>query len=405
MAKDGLRFLGLDYSCHVSCICDILDKHKSQYEYVSYMLVRTNSMFRYHNLPDTIPANMLEYMLQVYGEVAIISYDGNLYAIQCSFGGPPDPYFRPTQAVIANPALGLTGTWRISNNLPPFDKSTWEKYPECVQFRSDNRAMGLIPMYSRYAAQLAENDISIRSSQINLRSQTVIVADNGPEAESAQAYIDNLEKGHLANIVKRPFMEGIRVENQNSGGSNSILQLIQLHQYLKANWYNDIGLNSNGNIKSQYQSERELNATVDIMLPLIDDMLKCREQALKEVNRVFGTNISVEKNSAWEVEEKATEALMEAYDALEDEDDVNVDQAKMDRSTLDNNESEHDSAVNSTLEYPLETSVKVEIAEAFEEVANILVEEENSEEVNLEDSIEEENSEEVNDEDESSDND
>lgn len=299
MAKDSLRFLG-DPSGSVNCTCDILDKDSSAFNYVQYMLDRTNRMFRYTNLPDTIPEYLFEYMLQTYGSVAVLEHSGSLYAFRCQFGGPPDPYYRPTQAVVANPALNLDSTYRIANNYPPFDKTTWSSYPPCVRVLNDSQIRGLIPLFARYATQMAENDVSIRSAQINLRQQTVIVADTGPEIQSAELYIKNLEDGKLSSIQKRPFSDGVKVTNAVTGNSNTVIQLIELQQYLKASWYNEIGLNSNFNMKRQYMSADEVNSSADIMLPLIDNMLFCRKMAVDDINSQFGTNISVEKDSAWE---------------------------------------------------------------------------------------------------------
>ena len=299
MGKDQLRFLG-DTDGSVNCTCDILDKERSTFNYVQYMFDRTNRMFHYRNLPDTIPEPMLEYMLQIYGSVAILEKDGDLYAFRCHFGGPRDPYYRPTQAVVANPALNIEKSFRIVNHLPPFERATWEAMPPCVRFLNDSQIQGLLPLFSRYATQMAENDVSIRSAQINLRQQTVIVADTGPEIQSAESYMASLEQGKLSSIQKRPFADGIKVMNAVSGQSNTVIQLIELHQYLKASWYNEIGLNSNFNMKRQYMSSDEVNSSADIMLPLIDNMLFSRQQAVEAINKEFGTNISVEKDSAWE---------------------------------------------------------------------------------------------------------
>lgn len=299
MSKDSLRFLGLS-SSPVDCTCDILDKETSAFNYIQYMFDRTNTMFRYSGLPDTIPEPMLEYMLQIYGSVGIVEYHGDIYALNGWFGGAPDPYYRPTMFVTANPALGLEQNYRVVNHLPPFDRNTWEEMPPCVRFLNDSQIIGLLPMFARYAWQMVENDISIRSAQINIRSQHIIVADSGPEIESARAYMADLEAGHLSAIMKTKFADGVSVTNVANGQSNVVMQLIELQQYLKASWYNEIGLNSNFNMKSQYISSEEINSSADIMLPLIDNMLEQRQQAVDAINKWFGTSISVEKDSAWE---------------------------------------------------------------------------------------------------------
>lgn len=299
MAKDMLRFLG-DESNPVNCTCDILDKRASTFNYVQYMFDRTNRMFRYSGLPDTIPEYLLEYMLQIYGSVAIAEISDGLYAFRAGFGGSKDPYYRPTMATIANPALGISGNYRIVNYLPPYDRESWDNMPPCIRFHNDTQIQGLLPLFSRYATQMAENDVSIRSAQINLRQQSVITADTGPEIESANQYIKALEDGKLASIAKRPFTDGVKVMNAGQGQNNIVIQLIELQQYLKASWYNEIGLNSNFNMKRQYMSADEVNSSADIMLPLIDNMFKCRQEAVEAINSHFGTNISVEKDSAWE---------------------------------------------------------------------------------------------------------
>ena len=37
-----------------------------------------------------------------------------------------------------------------------------------------------------------------------------------------------------------------------------------------------------------------------MLMPLIDSMLYCREEALKKVNAMYDTNITVRKSSSWE---------------------------------------------------------------------------------------------------------
>lgn len=286
----------------VDCTCDILDKRRSIFNYVMLMFDRTSQMFEYDGLPDTIPQYMMEKFLQVNGHVGFVEWDGNIYALPGSMGGAPDPYYRPTHYIIANPALGGSKDCRIVNHFPPYDSVNWTDKPPCVLMKNDTNYRGLLYIFSRYATEMAENDISIRSAQINSRQQTLITATTDPEIASAKAYIDGLEAGKIAAVHDQSFLVGggVRATNLSVQSANVLLQLIELQQYLKASWYNEIGLNANYNMKREYLSEEELRASSDALLPLIDDMLYCREQALSVVNSTFGTNISVKKNSAWD---------------------------------------------------------------------------------------------------------
>lgn len=298
----------------IECTCDILDKKRSIYNYVMLMLDRTNQMFEYDGLPDTIPAYMMELYLQINGHVGIIKKDGNLYALPGGLGGAPDPYYRPTLYIIANPGLGISLSCSIENHLPPFNKNQAAQ-AKCVVMKNDTNMRGLFYMFSRYATELAENDVSIRCAQINSRQQTFISATTDSQIASANAYYENLVKGKITAVADQAFLDGINAVNVSTQGANSIIQLIELQQYLKASWYNDIGLNANFNMKREYQSEEELQANTDVLLPLIDDMLRCREDAISAINSTFGTSISVRKNSSWENKQKERDTAQNKAEA------------------------------------------------------------------------------------------
>lgn len=263
------------------------------------MLDRSNQMFEYTGLPDTIPFEMLETFLQVNGHVGFVKIGDNLYALPGSMGGAQDPYYRPTQYIMANPVLGST-TGKIINHLPPLDEQYWSQLTDCVLCKNDTNFQSLFYLFSRYATQLAENDVSIRSAQINSRQRTLIVTQTDQQAASASAYFTDLEKGKIGGCITKDFMDGVKPSNISTQAPNTIIQLIELQQYLKASWFNEMGLNANFNMKREYLSEEELRASTDILLPLVDNMLYCRKEAIDLVNKTFGTNITVEKNSAWE---------------------------------------------------------------------------------------------------------
>lgn len=300
MSKSTPRYTG-DWSS-VDCTCDILDKKKAVCNHMMLMLDRTNQMFEWNGLPDTIPAYMLELYLQVNGQVCITEVNDSLYALPGELGGAPDPYYRPTLYVLANPGLRISKSLKILNHLPPFE----EQYTDgdCVLVRNDTNLRGLFYLYSRYATQLAENEVSIRSAQINARQQTLISASTDRGIASANAYYKSLEEGKIIAVADQQLIEGMTVTNVSQNASNSIIQLIELQQYLKATWYNEIGLNANFNMKREYMSEEEIQANSDLLLPLIDDMLNCRKEAVNLVNQTYGTSITVEKNSSWENKQK-----------------------------------------------------------------------------------------------------
>ena len=112
--------------------------------------------------------------------------------------------------------------------------------------------------------------------------------------------------------MSTPFFDGITAQpyGQNSG-SSQITELTELHQYLESKWFNDLGLQANYNMKREALSAAELGLNNDIMLPMIDQMLICRQNDLEKVNSMYGTNISVKLSSAWKDVQQESEYAIE----------------------------------------------------------------------------------------------
>lgn len=268
-------------------VYDFTDKTRLINDIVRYMLIRTQAMFEYTGLPETIPQKFLEAYVQSSGFAGIVKVRGELYAMWGGLGGVPDVYYQPTVLTVANPALHYDGSLEIGK--------------DCEIIRNDFLFEGLKPLCSRYATLLAENFISIRMASINKRTQTFLRADNDRDKDAADKFVKDLVDGKLSAVMTTPFFDGITAQpyGQNSG-SSQITELTELHQYLESKWFNELGLQANYNMKRESLSAAELGLNNDIMLPMIDQMLLCRQQDLEKVNAMYGTNISVKLSSAWE---------------------------------------------------------------------------------------------------------
>lgn len=263
------------------------DKAKVQEMHVQYMLNRSQQMFKYRGLPDTIPARMLELYLQTSGYCAIAEYEGKLYAYIGGQGGEPDEYYRPTLFTVANPYQGFSKNLKIGS--------------ECILIRNDSLELGMLPLYHRYAYHLTENELSLLVSDINSRITSLISASDDRTKESALQYLGDIESGKLGVIGETAFLEGLRTQPYSGQSGRGVLtDLIEYEQYLKASWYNEIGLDANFNMKRESINTTEAKMNSDALLPLIDDMITCRREAMEQVNALFGTSITVDYTSAWE---------------------------------------------------------------------------------------------------------
>lgn len=276
---------------------DLMDKSYGEMTYIKQFFRMTNQMFKWINLPETIPARILEAYLQWYGQICFTEVEGKYYVFFGGAGSTPNEYYEPTEFIVANPYLNFNKSLKIGE--------------ECVLMRNDSYYMGLLPMMERYAKQIVENDISILDAQWNMRIQSLIVANNDTAKKSADIYLEEIKKGKPGIILNRSLMEnGLETKPFASAGtSNGLSQLIEMHQYLKASLLGELGLNANFNMKRERINTAESELNQDALLPLVDDMLAMRKKACEEINAMYGLNIDVEKNSSWKEEEMIDEEL------------------------------------------------------------------------------------------------
>ena len=275
---------------------DFNDKEQCQRNYIAYMLERTQMLFDYEGLPDTLPAKYLELLLQINGYACVAEYEGKLYAFYGGLGGEPDEYYQPTICVVANPALKLSKTFKIKE--------------DCVLVRNDVLMYGMTPLYRRYATAMVENDISFRMASINARVNSLITAPDDETKTAADVYLQDIEAGKIGAIAANEFLEGIKAQPVTTS-LRTFTDLIEYQQYLKASWYNEIGLNANYNMKREKLSTTESQMNNDALLPLVDQMLRCRQEAVDEINKMFGTAIKVSFGSSWEKLAAEMEAIMD----------------------------------------------------------------------------------------------
>lgn len=262
------------------------DKATNVNNYVKYMLNRSLAMFKYHNLPDTIPQEELEKMLQCAGGCVWYKHENDLYVFNATLGGEGDVYNRPTKAVISNPALKLTTECIIDE--------------DCVFMQNDSMCMGLVPMYQKYCTILNETDITMILATINKRIQMLLSANDDNTVASAKKFIENIENGKLGVIAESKLFDSLKTNTVATSNTNSLQDIYQLQQYVKASMYNEIGLGANWNSKKERLAVVEVETNSDNLYPLVDDMLNNRRKALEKVNEMFGTDIQVEFNSSWD---------------------------------------------------------------------------------------------------------
>lgn len=261
-------------------------------------LSKTLKIFEYEGLPDTIPYRELERILQTCKFAYWLEKDGKLYVFWGGLGGKPDEYYRPTNFIVANPYLKFYDVVKIDE--------------KGVLMWNDYAHMGLSLMIRRYAELMAECDITLRFGLINARLVSILYASNDTAKESAQLFLDDVKDGKKLGVIMGEGMEleengDLKVNDYRKANTEDLKAVMELQQYLKASFFNDIGLQANYNMKREAINGSEAGMNEESLKPFIDDMLESRQEALEKINAMYGTNITVKLSSSWVRREKISQ--------------------------------------------------------------------------------------------------
>ena len=257
--------------------------------HINMALTKTLTMFEYDDLPESIPVRELEKIIQLNSFAYWLEKDNELYVFFGGLGGRPNVYYQPTQFIVANPYLQYFDTVDVNK--------------EGVLMWNDYAHMGMYPLIRRYAELMAECDITLRFGLINDRIVSIIEAINDKQKAEAELFLKDVVEGRkLGVMVGKSFLNDdgqMKVNSYRQANHGDLKDVMELQQYIKASFYNDIGLQANYNMKREAINDSEASMNEEALKPFCDDMLKCRREALEKINKQFGTNITVRFSSSW----------------------------------------------------------------------------------------------------------
>lgn len=293
--------------------CYIKDKDTAVLSFVENTLAKTQSMFKYEGLPDSIPQDEIEKLLQTTGNCFVTKVDGVLYALSGGLGGEPDVYNRPTLYTVANPALKLNKTYKVET--------------DGVLIKNDTNGNSLLPIIGKYAVLHTDGLISLNTASVLTRITMLISASDDKTKQSADLFLQKILDGEFSIIGENAFFKGVNMQTAPTTNSVYITQLIEMIQYYKASLYNELGLNANYNMKRERLNLGEVSMNVDALLPYVDNMLNERQKAVTKINEKYDTDISVSLNSSWNLEHENFETLVENTDPDPDKSGTDTEQS------------------------------------------------------------------------------
>lgn len=148
-------------------------------------------------------------------------------------------------------------------------------------------------LIDRYAMLLAHADSSIANSLVNMRYDVFLQGDDDSQVSSLKKWRDEVIDGKVVPIVDRSLtMSPAVVPTQSSQKGQIMLDAIDGRKEILRLFYQDIGIRiqpeKRGNMITAEVSEND-----QALLFNISDMLKCRQDAAANINKLYGLNVSV----------------------------------------------------------------------------------------------------------------
>ena len=297
-----------------------IDKTQLTNYYYKMLLNRVINMFTWNNLPDTIDEQVMNFWLFVTGRVVFTEFKGKLYALNGNYGGYPNEYYLPTEFIVANPILGSKNVKIDIDGVVMFNSDT-DKYP------TQTMTGGLYPILTLTANMLADCVVTISSALKNGRVQTAFLCKDDTVRIAGEKVLKQLYNGNPAVMIDDTILNCITPIKMadNTSVATILQQTVETYQFWLANFYNSIGVNANFNMKRERLNTAEVNINDSALFVNVVNMLNNRQQALEKINKMFGTNITVEISEEWKdlTEEEPTEEEPTEEEPTEEEEEDN----------------------------------------------------------------------------------
>lgn len=266
----------------------ICDFRKNYDFYFKWLLNKTASCFYIKNLPDTMDEFYIKQTLLLDGDIGITDFNDKIYAVNGAPSGQPDEYYVPTQYTVANPVLGSKIFTRGVDGAVVYNTAL-DKYI----------AGGLYGLIDQTATLLADNIISINCNQINSRVTAIFTADSDAQAIAGEAILKKMYTGAPYQVVRSDIIEKIGVNPiATTAISQNITELVELNNYIIANYFQSIGIKSNDIRKKAHILEDEINSQNNYLQISILEILTSWQCGFDEANKLYDLDIQVELNPA-----------------------------------------------------------------------------------------------------------
>lgn len=280
-------------------VCDFKQNYDFYFKWLSNkvcsaFIIKDNSDDR--SFSEKINWDYFKLNLILDGSICVTDFNNKLYACIGNPGGEPDEYYKPTIFTIANPILGSKQVKDGKDGVIIYNTAI-----DAFAYTGHSFVLsgGLYDLISQTATLLADNIISINCNQINSRVLAFVTAESESQAVAGEAVMKRMYAGKPYQILRSDLIDKINVNplNTSAVGTN-LTQLVELHNYIIANFFQSIGIKSNNVMKRERLINSEIDSQNDYLKISLLEILTSWQKGFDKLNEIYGTDISVNLNPA-----------------------------------------------------------------------------------------------------------
>lgn len=246
-------------------------------DYYYRLMLLARSVFEWEGLPNGIDEKWIERYLFNEGR-CMFFHDDNLgfMVTKCADGGILNPYDEPTQV-----------TSIATNHIPV----TLKNNKECIIIRNNDDMIPTSPTIQLYAMKLAE--IS-RTIDINVRAQKTPVLIKCSEKQRMTLKMVFKQWDECEPVIYGD--KNLDTSEMQAMKIDAPVVFDKLQQQKHALWnecMTFLGINNANMDKRERLVASEVDANDEQIEQSVQVMLKARQMACKQINELFGLNISV----------------------------------------------------------------------------------------------------------------
>lgn len=159
--------------------------------------------------------------------------------------------------------------------------------------RNNSTETNLRHLVHRYAVLLSHVEITLVNVLVNVRANSVPCVLTNKQLELVKQWRSGLYNGQVAPILDSGF-KSLQWADVSYKSNVSIQELLEARENLLNSFYNSIGVRTTWNKKGNMIAD-EVGGNDSMLLLNINDMIEARKRGCERVNKMFGTNWSVDK--------------------------------------------------------------------------------------------------------------